>query len=108
VAALPAFIDFMRETHRKKPASDFPVPAGIVRVSIDPATGLRAYPDQEVAVEEVFVAGTEPTDVAEPDAGAEDPYADAPDAGAPEAGSAPPEAPAPSVLIPPFGDPPPF
>lgn len=70
--ALPAFVDFMREAHKTRPVADFPVPAGIVRVMIDPATGLRAYPDQPDALEEVFVAGTEPTKTAEPDAGAED------------------------------------
>jgi penicillin-binding protein 1A len=69
-AALPAFVDFMREAHKKRPAADFPVPAGIVRVMIDPATGLRAYPDQKDAIEEVFLAGTEPKETASPDAGA--------------------------------------
>jgi penicillin-binding protein 1A len=69
-AALPAFIDFMRDAHKKRPPADFPVPGGVVRVSIDPATGLRAYPEQPDALEEVFLAGTEPTEVAVPDAGA--------------------------------------
>jgi penicillin-binding protein 1A len=68
--ALPAFIDFMKEAHKKRPPADFPVPAGIVRTMIDPATGLRAYPDQKDAVEELFLQGTEPTEVASPDAGA--------------------------------------
>jgi penicillin-binding protein 1A len=113
VAALPAFIEFMREAHKKRPPADFPVPAGIVRVSIDPATGLRAYEDQEDAIEEVFVAGTEPTDVAEPDAGVDGGEGSDPeDAGAAGASPAAPEvpapAPSPSVIIPPFGDPPPF
>src|SRR5262249_6210130 len=35
-AAVPAFIDFMREAHKKLPAADFPVPAGVTRVVIDP------------------------------------------------------------------------
>jgi penicillin-binding protein 1A len=70
--ALPAFVDFMREAHKKRPPADFPVPAGIARVMIDPATGLRAYPDQKDAIEELFLNGTEPTEVASPDAGADD------------------------------------
>ncbi|MFO0760923.1 MAG: PBP1A family penicillin-binding protein [Byssovorax sp.] len=70
-AALPAFVDFMREAHKKRPPSDFPVPGGVVRRSIDPASGLAAYPDQKDAIDEVFLAGTEPTEVAVPDAGAE-------------------------------------
>jgi penicillin-binding protein 1A len=85
-AALPVFIDFMREAHKKRPAADFPVPAGLTRVMIDPATGLRAYPEQTDAVEEVFLAGTEPTEVATPDAGAEGgeaPGAASADGGAP-------------------------
>lgn len=69
-AALPAFVDFMREAHKKRPAADFSVPAGVTRVMIDPETGLRAYPEQTNAIEEVFLAGTEPTEVATPDAGA--------------------------------------
>ncbi|MFT3766596.1 MAG: PBP1A family penicillin-binding protein [Minicystis sp.] len=79
--ALPAFVDFMREAHKKRPAADFPVPAGLARVQIDPATGLKAYPDQKDAMEEIFLAGTEPTEVA--DAGVE-----GADAGAPGAGDA--------------------
>jgi len=64
--ALPAFVDFMREAHKSRPPADFPVPGGIARVMIDPATGLRAYPDQADALEEIFLSGTEPTEVAPP------------------------------------------
>jgi penicillin-binding protein 1A len=80
--ALPAFVDFMREAHKKRPAADFPVPPGISRVLIDPATGMRAYPDQKDALEELFLAGSEPTETAAPDAGA-----GAEDAGAPPPGA---------------------
>jgi penicillin-binding protein 1A len=107
-AALPAFIEFMREAHRKRPVADFPVPAGVVRATIDPKTGLLARPDQEDALEEVFVAGTEPTEVA-PDPSEVD--ASAPidaDAGAGDGGSAPPFLPSDQPVIPPAGDPPPF
>jgi penicillin-binding protein 1A len=86
-AALPAFVDFMREAHKKRPAADFPVPAGVSRVSIDPETGLRAYAGQENAISEVFLAGTEPTETATPDAGVVDPGG-ANDAGAPGDGDA--------------------
>jgi penicillin-binding protein 1A len=113
VAALPAFVEFMREAHRKRPVADFPVPAGVVRATIDPATGLLARPEQEDAIEEVFVAGTEPTEVApDPD----DPYADIPSSpdvkdakDAKDGGPVTPpfEAPA-QPVIPPAGDPPPF
>ena len=71
-AALPAWIAFMKGAHEKHPAIDFPRPAGIVSVRIDPASGLRAYEGEEGSIEEVFLAGTEPTEVAERDAGVAD------------------------------------
>jgi penicillin-binding protein 1A len=86
-AALPAFVDFMREAHKKRPAADFPVPPGVARVSIDPESGLRAYAGQENAIDEVFLAGTEPSETATPDAGVED-AGDALDAGTPAASDA--------------------
>ncbi|WP_437976230.1 PBP1A family penicillin-binding protein [Sorangium sp. So ce295] len=66
-AALPAFIAFMEKAHAGRPATDFPEPLGIVRLPIDPASGIGAFPGQEGAVEEVFLEGTEPTGVAVPD-----------------------------------------
>lgn len=113
VAALPAFVEFMREVHRKRPVVDFPVPAGVVRVVIDPVSGLRAREDQEDGLEEVFVAGSEPREVApapeEVDGGV------AGDAGggseeAADAGAAVPagSAEAPSGRVAPPGDAPPF
>ncbi len=47
-------------------------------VNVDPATGLLPYPGQTDAIEEEFLDGTVPTEVAKPDAGAE---AGVPDAG---------------------------
>jgi penicillin-binding protein 1A len=71
-AALPAFIEFMREADKGRPVTDFAVPAGIVRVMVDPATGLRASPDQTDAIEEVFLAGTEPKEIVTTDGGPKD------------------------------------
>ncbi len=85
-AALPAFVDFMRQAHGKRPVADFPLPAGVTRVAIDPRSGLRAYPEQEDAFDEVFLAGTEPSEVASPDAGADGAAVD-PDAGGEPAAS---------------------
>jgi penicillin-binding protein 1A len=62
--ALPAWVSFMKEATKGKPKGEFPRPGGIVAVSIDPKTGKLAFPGQEDALEEVFLAGTEPTDVA--------------------------------------------
>lgn len=107
-AALPAFVEFMREAHRKKPVADFPVPAGVVRATIDPRTGLLARPDQEDAIEEVFVAGTEPTEVAPDPAEADALEVYEADTGAPDAGGTAPLPSSNQPSIPPPGDPPPF
>ena len=64
--ALPAWIGFMKVAHENKPPSEFPRAAGVVTVSIDKHSGKLAYPDDPDAIDEVFLAGTEPTDVSEP------------------------------------------
>jgi penicillin-binding protein 1A len=68
-AALPAFVELMREAHKGRPAADFAVPAGLTRAKIDPATGLLARDDQADALDEIFLAGTEPTELTPLDAG---------------------------------------
>ncbi len=77
VTALPAWVSFMKAAHEareRKPRGDFPRPPGVTTVSIDARTGLLAYPDDPAAMDEVFLAGTEPTVAAEP-------APDVPDAG---------------------------
>lgn len=71
-AALPAFVEVMRAAHQGKPVTPFREPPGVVRKRIDPETGLLAWEDQENAIEEIFLSGTEPVDVAIPDAGTGD------------------------------------
>ena len=66
VTALPAWIAFMKAAHEKKPRVDFPRPAGVMTVAIDARTGLLPYADDPDAMDEVFLAGTEPTAIAEP------------------------------------------
>jgi penicillin-binding protein 1A len=68
-AALPAWIAFMKAAHEKRPATEFPRPAGIVSARIDPKTGLLAYEGEEDAMDEVFLQGTEPQAISVPDAG---------------------------------------
>lgn len=53
-AALPIWIDFMREALRDSPEQQRPVPPGIVSVRIDPDTGLLASPGQANAIFEYF------------------------------------------------------
>jgi penicillin-binding protein 1A len=64
--ALPAWINFMRAAHEHKPPSEFPRAAGVVTASIDKHSGKLAYPDDPDAIDEVFLAGTEPLEVSEP------------------------------------------
>lgn len=65
--SLPAFMAFMQDAHKGRPRTDFPVPSeGLLRVFIDPRTGQLA-PSTDGAIEEVFLSGTEPTEMAEPE-----------------------------------------
>jgi penicillin-binding protein 1A len=73
-AALPVWTQFMRAyvQARRPPAIEFPRPQGVVTARIDPATGMLAPPPGDPAVpttalDEVFLEGTEPHEVAVPD-----------------------------------------
>jgi penicillin-binding protein 1A len=63
-AALPAWIDFMKAAHEHKPASEFPRPAGVSVVTIDASSGLLPFEGDTATLDEVFLAGTEPSTVA--------------------------------------------
>ena len=53
-AALPIWIEFMRQALKDSPDVPRQVPPGIVHVRIDPATGLLASPSQEKSMFEYF------------------------------------------------------
>ncbi len=53
-AALPIWIEYMREALRNSPDVQRPIPPGVVTVRIDPATGLLAAPGQKDAIFEYF------------------------------------------------------
>lgn len=57
-AALPSWIRFMGAALATDAALPFSMPAHVVRVSIDPNSGLASHADD--SIEEVFVEGTEP------------------------------------------------
>ncbi|WP_417582993.1 penicillin-binding protein 1A [Nitrincola sp.] len=59
-AALPIWIDFMREALRDKPESAPQRPESVVRIRIDPASGLLAYEGQTDAINEYFDEDTAP------------------------------------------------
>jgi penicillin-binding protein 1A len=64
--ALPIWIDVMEAADKTPKETDFAMPSGVITAQIDPASGLLAYPGQEDAVEEVFLSGTVPVEVARP------------------------------------------
>lgn len=53
-AALPIWIDFMKDALKGKSVINRPQPEGIVMVRIDPNTGLRVKPDHANAIFEIF------------------------------------------------------
>ncbi|MEE4143857.1 MAG: penicillin-binding protein 1A [Halieaceae bacterium] len=54
-AALPIWIDFMREALKDSPIQQRQLPPGLVSVRIDPDTGLLARPGQSNAIFEYFL-----------------------------------------------------
>jgi len=55
-AALPIWVDFMKEALAGKPERELPQPPGLVTVRIDAATGQRANANTENAIFEIFKA----------------------------------------------------
>jgi penicillin-binding protein 1A len=58
--AVPIWMDFMRAVLRAAPAEDFPVPKGVVPVSVNYYSGEPAPPHDPDAILEYFLQGTEP------------------------------------------------
>ena len=64
--ALPIWIEVMAAADQTPKETDFAMPSGVIRARIDPASGLLAYDGQEDALDEVFLSGTAPVEVARP------------------------------------------
>ncbi len=65
-SALPIWTEFMARAHRHRRYRDalpFAAPAGIVSVSIDPASGSLAAPGCPEVLTELFLSGTQPAEV---------------------------------------------
>ena len=60
-AALPIWIEFMKEALKQLPVMPFEIPDDIQFVRVDPQTGLLASDQGDHAVVELFSKGTEPT-----------------------------------------------
>ncbi|MDH5493245.1 MAG: PBP1A family penicillin-binding protein, partial [Myxococcales bacterium] len=65
-SALPIWVDSVAPLLEGRPIVEFPRPSGVVSAMIDPQSGLLAYEGMEGAIEEVFLEGTAPTEVARP------------------------------------------
>jgi penicillin-binding protein 1A len=59
-AALPIWIEFMQRALLDRPIQYFDIPDDVVKVSIDPLTGLLAADNAPNAVKALFKKGTEP------------------------------------------------
>ena len=59
-AALPIWIEFMTKALDRKPFQYFDMPDDLIKVRMDPVTGLLASDDSPGAVEALFKKGTEP------------------------------------------------
>jgi penicillin-binding protein 1A len=64
--ALPIWMEVMKTALKDRPAVDFPMPSGLTITKIDPKTGKLAYDGQPDAIDEVFIDGTVPTEIATP------------------------------------------
>lgn len=61
-AALPIWADFSKKILSSR-TQEFPVPSGIILRNIDPETGELASSQCPISIEEVFIEGTEPTNM---------------------------------------------
>jgi 1A family penicillin-binding protein len=59
----PIWGRFMRAALADKPVLDFPVPESVITAEIDPSTGQLACPACPQTFKEVYIAGTEPTEL---------------------------------------------
>lgn len=65
-AAGPIWMEFMEAAEATLPHREFEQPGGVVTVQIDPRTGLLADPYSPYVETEVYLAGTEPTEISPP------------------------------------------
>jgi penicillin-binding protein 1A len=65
-AALPIWINFMKEAVKSLPVVPFTIPEGITFVKVDPATGLlNSEQEDQPGNVEIFARGSEPTQAAQ-------------------------------------------
>ncbi|MEK6743711.1 MAG: PBP1A family penicillin-binding protein [Nitrospirota bacterium] len=59
-AALPVWLDFMKQAHQNQEPTDFSIPNGILFKNVDPRTGLLSTEHCKLSLREAFLPGTEP------------------------------------------------
>jgi penicillin-binding protein 1A len=59
-AALPVWLDFMKQAHQSQEPMDFSVPNGVLFRNVDPRTGLLSTEHCKLSLREAFLPGTEP------------------------------------------------
>ena len=65
-AALPIWVNFMKEALKAIPVMAFTIPEGVTFVKVDPATGLlEGEQDGQASTVELFTKGSEPTQAAQ-------------------------------------------
>ncbi len=67
-AALPIWLEYMKEAHKNLPPRGFAVPDQVVFANIDNETGQLVSPSSKSVVRQAFIDGTEPTASKGPDA----------------------------------------
>ena len=60
-AALPIWLEFMKEAVKNQPVEDFIVPKGVSFASINPITGQLGQANAANTIKEAFIEGTQPT-----------------------------------------------
>ncbi len=60
-AALPIWLNFMKEAVKRYPEEEFIIPPGVAFATIDPVSGQLASPNSSSAIKEAFIDGTQPT-----------------------------------------------
>jgi penicillin-binding protein 1A len=60
-AALPIWMEFMREALKQLPPMGFTIPDNVVFAKVNPKTGLMAQDDDQNAKVEIFIKGNEPS-----------------------------------------------
>ena len=71
-AALPIWLDFMKEVHSEKEKEDFKIPPDVIFINIDNETGKLVSVRSKEVVRQAFIEGTQPLEIQEEEFNEED------------------------------------